>query len=336
MSASTSSIFLTAILLNMVIAFYAATFVVEGILAIFPIKTYRTRATLRLIPFIILILDRIFTQFSFVNWLNPLSCESCMQKLSLSLFFPNLQDYLQVNELNLIHYLEPKIPHFSKIIFAIFCAITAFKVLRTAFLAFLQACTLNTIIQKSKPNVRPILNDTLSAQLKKSRTSIVISNSIQVPMAAFSNTIILPENFTAKLSQKEFEAVIAHEMAHICWNDSFFRLLVLFIRALFWWIPASSWSDKWLHDQELACDQNVLHFQNHSTHLASALIKVVKQIKNPIQETACAFADKPPASLQRLQTMLGIKPFLNTYSKLGFVGFSLEILFLGLCMIWSH
>lgn len=63
---------LIAILMNSILVFFTVAFILEGFLALFRITNQRLSATLRLIPFIFLILDRIFIDFNFVNWMNPL------------------------------------------------------------------------------------------------------------------------------------------------------------------------------------------------------------------------------------------------------------------------
>lgn len=329
-----SFFFQISIILNTLLAFFTATFVVEGILRLFRISGHRTRAMLRILPFFYLILDRIFNHVSLINWLNPLSCDSCIQKFLL-LFSPSLNEYLRENNITLMRYLDSGYPLFSKILLASFFLITFTLVLHQFLQIVFQMRFLRAIIQKSSICRRPICNARLASALSKSNITIVQNNDIQIPMATSFNKIVIPTKIMETVSQDEFEAIIAHELAHINWKDPLSRLFIQFVSVVFWWIPTQWWINKLMQDQEMACDESVLAYQLNSEYLVSALVKVAKQAKDSRYEMLCAFANKTNSTLLRLQVMAGES---TSKKAIGFgcIGLSLEMLILGLCMFWMR
>lgn len=321
---TTNPIFLIAVLLNTIIAFYTATFFVECILIFCRVKKHRTRATLRLFPFLAVIIDRIFSEFSMVNWLNPLSCNSCIQKFLLQTLFPDVMTHLSTKELSLTSYLGSDIPNgWSLILFIAFCSITLGFFLYKLCHVYFQYRLLNSIIQNGSICPRSIGNAQLASALEDHQVKIIVSDQIHVPMAAYNTKIIMPKMTMTEISQEEFESIIAHELEHLRWKDPLSRLGMQLVSALFWWIPIQGWQKKIHHDQEMACDSSVLIYGMDSESLASSLIKFTKQAKVMSHRVFCSFADKKSISIMRLEAMFGILP-TNKLLSSGLIGFGLE------------
>ncbi len=328
-----NAFFFASVLLNATLAFFTAAIAMEVVFLLFRIKQHRIRASLRLIPYFSMVIDRIFNEFSLFNWLNPLSCNSCTQKFLLQLFFPHVHMHLDESNLSLVTYLATFNPqHVSEFIFIAFGIITLLMVVRTLFQALYQSRTTRELINKGQPCTDQITHPQLALHLKNDHVSILLSNAIQIPMAANSGTILIPKKLTSVISQEELEAIIAHEYAHLQWKDPYTRLGIALISAVFWWVPTQWWTKKVKQDQEMACDNNALVYHHNTDSLASALLKVVKETKNVYPKTLCSFADKANDTLERFHAMIGI-PLSRRTISLGFIGMGLGTLLLVICMI---
>lgn len=326
--------FLISILLSAVLAFFTAVFVVEILLILFRIKQPRSRAILRLFPFISLVVDRAFSEFSMANWLNPLSCNSCMQKILLQLFSPELQAYLAANEISLINYLAFGNTHrVFAILFIVFCSLTILFVLRKLVQVLLQSRLLHSIVQNAAISERPINNAQLASSLAVHQVKILVSDEIQVPMALYAKVIMMPEKVMEEVSQGEFEAIIAHELEHIRWKDPLVRLLSQIVAALIWWVPTRSLMKKIVQDQEMACDRSILTYGFDVESFALALIKVTRQARVMNHGIVCSFACKANSSMIRLQAMLGFCPSTHNLTKPSLIGIGLEAIILVVCML---
>jgi len=325
--------FLASVLLNVVLAFLTATFVIEAFLLLFRIKGHRARASFRLFPFVCVIMDRVFNEFSMVNWLNPLSCNSCVQKLFLQVFFPQLKTHLSVNEVTLTNHLAANYTlQTSKVIFYIFLSITAFLVLRKLCQIAYQNQLLRLIIQRGEISERPMDNIPLSKTLTTHQVKIVVSDEIDVPMALHSRVILMPRKVMDVIMQEEFFAILAHEFEHLRWRDPYTRLFSQLVSSLFWWVPTRWWMKKVIQDQEMACDHGTLNYGLPKEALATAIVKVSRKVKLRDEELFCAFTDKVCSTKARLQEMLGLPTTKEKLLRIGLIGIVIEVLILVLCL----
>lgn len=298
---------LISILISTTLAFFTVAFVIELLIVSFRIKQHRIRSNLRLLPFLSLIVDFIFQKLNIGNWLNPLSCDSCIQKFLLQLYFPELKVYLSTNEISLVRYLASQnLQEFSLAIFVLFGSITAFFIIKRIYQTLFLNRLLSSITQNGVTCIRPIENIPLASLLNLKNIKILISDEIQIPMATNSKTIFIPKKIVENFPQDEFETIVAHELEHIRWKDPLIRQFLHFTSSLFWWVPAYSWTKKIEQDQEMACDGSVLTYGLHFESLASALVKVIKQTQNNDHEVLCYLTHKKNPSLARLQIMLGL------------------------------
>lgn len=301
--------FLISILLSGLIAFVSVMAIVESSLVLFKIKQARTRSILRFLPFLSLFTDLVLSSFSVGYWLNPLNCSSCVQKLLLTLFFPELKTYLYSNEISLLNHLGSDISHTAfSVAFVLFAAMILYFTSRLLVEGLFVASGLRSLMSPQNICSRPLANVLLAAAVQKNNVTIFASDKITIPMATYSKAIFIPKEMVEKLPQGEFEAIVAHELEHIIWKDPILRLLSQLISAIFWWLPTQSWLKKLELDQEIACDQSILKYGVNKEFLASALVKVTTSAKEKTQSVLCYLSNERHPSLRRIEMMLGLYP----------------------------
>jgi TonB family protein len=93
----------------------------------------------------------------------------------------------------------------------------------------------------------------------------------------FRPVIVLPENISDHLSERELESVIMHELIHIERRDNLTATLQMILCAVFWFHPLVWMIDrKMLADRERACDEEVCRLGGQSGVYAASLLKVLQ------------------------------------------------------------
>lgn len=326
--------YLLSILISPLFAFFSTAYAIETLIRVFRIKKHRTRSMWKLLPFISLLVDVLFSQFSIAKWINPLSCASCLQKIFLETFFPQLKAHLTEHQISLVNHLGVSYNHsLFSIIFIALGLISLIFAVNVLFQSFLTLYSLRTIIRKGCIYTNTISNELLNKKLKKRKIDIYLSDKIQVPLTAYPNIIVIPQKTFAILPQLEFEAIIAHECEHLKYHDPLTRLLSYLIAALFWWIPTQGWMKNIEYEQELACDQSVAKYGISADSIASALVKVAKQVKN--SHAVCYFTSPEHPTLARVQSVLGFcNKCHDSLIGLNFCGVCAGLFLLLLCLIY--
>lgn len=87
--------------------------------------------------------------------------------------------------------------------------------------------------------------------------------------------VVLPADFALRFKPSEQALVIAHERRHLARGDLHAQLAFELLRALLWFHPLLHWaSARFRHDQELACDAEVLATRpRDATDYARALLR---------------------------------------------------------------
>lgn len=101
----------------------------------------------------------------------------------------------------------------------------------------------------------------LHGSLAPDERGICRSHSARAPMLVgiFRARIIVPADFESRYAPREQELVLAHERAHEGRRDILVSALALLSHCVFWFNPLMYLALGWLrHDQELACDEQVL------------------------------------------------------------------------------
>ena len=104
--------------------------------------------------------------------------------------------------------------------------------------------------------------------------------------------ILLPEGLLGRLAPLEVQALIAHELAHVCRRDHWVRRFELLVSALFWWHPVTWWARRAMRQAaEESCDAWVVHaLPGHARAYAKGLLKTVEFVvdaRSPVPALAC-------------------------------------------------
>lgn len=328
---SSNPFFLLSLLSSSFLAFIIGKILVEGLFKVVVIKNYRTRAMLRLLPLFSLIIDLFFSRVSLSYWINPFNCSSCVQKIILDIFFPLLKGQLVEKQISLVTYLGTNYQH-------LLISILFYTWISLSFLYMAFKCIQNIILDRSiksilmhaEPLNYPIQNSLLSEKMKKMKTKIYLSETLEIPIATYFNTIVIPYKSYQELSPQEFEVVIAHELEHLKYHDPFVRQFYHLVATFFWWIPLQKWMEKIEQDQEIACDQNALKYGFEGNHLASAIFKTTKQLKSP--SILCYFNPPKHPLILRLNVLLN--PEDQHLFQFNLLGLFLGTLMFLVCVVW--
>lgn len=130
--------------------------------------------------------------------------------------------------------------------------------------------------------------------------------SLPVVIGFLKPIILLPIGLAANLSQKQIEAILAHEIAHIKRNDFIINLLQSILEIVFFFHPAFWWmTGKIREERENCCDDLAIEMIGEKIHLVKALANVESFRQNPI--LAMAFGKKRFTLLERVQRILGME-----------------------------
>ncbi|MCC5832349.1 MAG: M56 family metallopeptidase [Chlamydiales bacterium] len=298
--------------LNALFGFLLFSLLTEIVLPLFKIRNDRFKASLRLIPPLRLALEPLWSMIPSAWSVVNISIFSCSHPLQYFLFkhLPTVerdamaQYGLKTLTGNLLMHLPPFM------IYAALAGILALSLYRMAgcIVSCLRSASRIKRIQSKGNKNRLLFKKILSSKLERLGVEIVLTEEITVPFAGWGKRIFIPKKLVETLTQKELEAVVAHELEHLCWKDTLFRAICRSAAALFWWVPMKRWLQKLEHEQELACDASVYKYDLEGIDLASALQKTLKEKQNARYYPCAAF--QPTTGkllLHRLQTVLNPK-----------------------------
>ncbi len=292
------------LVLNSLLVFFVLALLIELFLFVFRIKNARLRTICRFFPILKLPFDLLVFSFYgenlFVN-LNPFSCEVFLQEFITKL--------LPMGETPTIipQYIAGHIPSvYYKLLTGGIAFLSLGIIGRKAVQLMRSRSYLKKILLSSTPCLQLITNGPLRNKLENQRARIMISEEIQVPFAAGLRYILFPRHLLERLSQEEFETVIAHELEHLCWKDPMLKLISSITCSLFWWIPTHWWLKRLETDQECASDLGIHKFDMDSLDLASAFVKTAKNCTAmPLEMAAMsAFASKGHSHASRLENIV--------------------------------
>ncbi|KAF3361463.1 hypothetical protein PHSC3_001837 [Chlamydiales bacterium STE3] len=338
------------LIVNSFLAFLTTAFLIQLLICVCRVQQPRLKAILLCIPLLKLFLDPFL--YDFQNWalmyqMNPLEAEAGSRMLSAVICFPtpivdfilfvpavwlsmnNGQTFTPADMVALT--IAPSIAKRIIIIvgavsFVLF-GIYLFRLCRSARALF-------RITKNASDCRRAVQNQLLIRKMKQTNSKLITSFNIGEPCAfgIFRKQICFPSQLIDKLSQDEFEAIIAHELDHLRWYDGLVRVLCHLACTLFWWVPTGWWLNRVKFTQETACDAKVSKFSIAKLDLASAIIKTAKATRRstiPLLST-CFIQDR--SILKRLQPLLE-EPFeMNNkfkFLQIFLVGFIAESIFFG-------
>jgi uncharacterized protein (TIGR03435 family) len=108
---------------------------------------------------------------------------------------------------------------------------------------------------------------------------LVISESSLEPGIAgiFRPVLLLPAGISDRLTDLQLEAILDHELCHVCRRDNLSAAIHMFVEALFWFHPLVWWIGSRLVDErERACDEEVLRQGNDPQVYAESILKVCR------------------------------------------------------------
>lgn len=149
----------------------------------------------------------------------------------------------------------------------------------------------------------------LAYQLRlEKKVDLLESALVKVPLVIgfFKPAILMPLGAINSLSEKEVEAILAHELAHIYRNDFLLNILFSFIEILFYYHPAVWWISANVRlERENCCDDIAVRLCGNSLTYAKALVKLQEMNRNQIVPSfAMPFSGRKNQLLNRVQRIL--------------------------------
>ncbi len=108
--------------------------------------------------------------------------------------------------------------------------------------------------------VRALLRAGTPVKLPVGVPALVIPGVTEPGVVGFLRPVlILPALLLERLSPRQMEALLAHELSHVRRRDNLFAALHMGVEAIFWFHPLVWWiGSRLLEERELACDEEVL------------------------------------------------------------------------------
>lgn len=297
------------VIVNSFLSFFTALFLVELFVYLLRVKHPRIKAICCFLPFVKICLD--FFLYHFSHWallkgINPLLAERGTRQLSLMVnpwmgIRLNLHDGQTFSVADVIALsVDPlwikAIVSLAAIGMIFSCARIWIRIARDKkhMGHILKSASLIQLL-KAKP--------VLAAWIQKKGVRLVLASDINAPCIA-GKTILFPAHLSDELSTEEYEAVIAHEMAHLQWQDRSMRIVYTMVAAVFWWIPSRRWQRRIDEMQEKACDYLIHRFGISKFALAEAILKTAQKTRAAPSRLVCSFVERPSSLKSRMQMIL--------------------------------
>lgn len=291
------------VVINALFAYLTTLLLIETFLKVLRVKRPRFKSLIRLIPLLKLPLDiwlADWSRWALLHGIIPLDCEggsrflligcSWMDALSNTVLFPIAFkigfELVGGYSFSVADLLSPLVN--SELVRAISYSFMALTFLRCIVLLITFVRNIRykrEFLNQCIPCYRSVENLLLIRAFKKTRIEICVHSRYKGSpiLAGFSNPkIVFPKSLLDCLDQKEFEAIIAHELQHAKNKDNFIRAVISLINVLFWWIPTGRLINSIELQQELACDQKCTEYNIEAVELASGIVKVAKYSTPPV------------------------------------------------------
>lgn len=307
------------LILNSFLAFVTVAFLAFVFLCLFRVKAPRFKALLLCVPLLKLVLDPFlydFDHWALLHQMNPFLSEPGSRSFNVMAGIPPFLCSLAPIQFGMQLALYQN--HTFSLADCLVLSLTPFWVRMTvglfALISFIScgirliqwrrsSRLLSEMVRNSQPCPRLLQNDLLQKTIQRCRVRIRSSSQAQIPCAIGRKTILFPDGLLQQLTQEEFEAVLAHELSHLLWCDSFFRTTGHLLCSLFWWIPIKLWMQKIEKSQEEACDRAVDRYGIPRLALASALLITAKEAKKAKPASAACLLE-PHATFDRVRLLM--------------------------------
>jgi bla regulator protein blaR1 len=100
----------------------------------------------------------------------------------------------------------------------------------------------------------------------------------------FHSILLVPEGIAERLTPRQIEAVLAHELCHVRRRDNLSSAIHMIVEALFWFHPLVWWiGARLVEERERACDEGVLSLGNEPQVYAEGILNVCKlYVESPL------------------------------------------------------
>lgn len=146
------------------------------------------------------------------------------------------------------------------------------------------------------------------------------SGIISIPMliGVFKPVILLPVKLLSGLTEKQIEAILIHELAHLKRNDYAINIIQSLVEVLFFYHPAIWWlSSNARTERENCCDDLAISITGEAINYANALVELKEiQLSKPV--FAVAFSGNKNKFNHRIKRIFK-KPTLIADFKEGFI-----------------
>ena len=142
--------------------------------------------------------------------------------------------------------------------------------------------------------------------IERSRVRLLTTDRIEVPMAigVLQSTILIPSKLIPRMTRKNIDAILTHELAHVVRGDFSWQLLQRIVEAALWFHPIF-----WIvvrrmeFVRERACDEFAVHQLGDLHSYAETLLDIAAGIKKEkSRRLGLAFA-RPAGLARRLDAM---------------------------------
>jgi len=96
--------------------------------------------------------------------------------------------------------------------------------------------------------------------------------------------LLVPEGIAERLTPRQLEAVLAHELCHVRRRDNLTSAIHMIVEAMFWFHPLVWWiGARLVEERERACDEGVLSLGSEPQVYAEAILNVCKlYVESPL------------------------------------------------------
>jgi beta-lactamase regulating signal transducer with metallopeptidase domain len=136
------------------------------------------------------------------------------------------------------------------------------------------------------------------------------SAAVHSPLVVGLAEICIPIGLASALSDREIDAIFAHELAHLERRDGLWFLLAGLVQSVLWLVPFNAWSAaRFRETAELSCDDRAVELTRDALSLASALTRVA-ELLGPRQSLplTAAMARSRCGLLARVQRLVALAP----------------------------
>ena len=87
--------------------------------------------------------------------------------------------------------------------------------------------------------------------------------------------LVWPQGISDRLEDAHLEAILAHEVWHVRWNDNLAAAVHMVVEAIFWFHPLVWWlGARMVDERERACDEEVLQLGSQPQVYAESILKI--------------------------------------------------------------